>query len=428
MNDRGRVGTVAEALRRLAHDDGPAFVRLERPVDPFAWLEAATGLRKFFWQDRDGASIAGLGAVAESQALDPSPFVADLGPGAFAFGGHAFDPSDSRARGAEWRSFLPGRWVCPALVLETRGGTARLVRFGSLSTDSSRAPAPRKSELRFSSPSEAEWTASIETALETIARGELDKVVLARRWTRPSGDPWRLFPLLGARTGRALSFAFEAGDGWVFFAASPERLFRRDKDRLVTEAVAGTRQRTGVDAVDRAAAEELLASDKDRREHAFVRAAIEEALRPLAISVQVGELEIGPAGPVLHLVQRITATLKHGVRDGDLLAALHPTPAVGGVPHDNALALSRAQEPFDRGWYGGPVGVASRDWTEMAVGIRCALWNPAGLHAYAGAGVVAGSDPALEWLEILAKVSPWIQAPWLAAVPWGDASQLAEDA
>jgi menaquinone-specific isochorismate synthase len=427
VNDRGRVGTVAEALRRLAHDDETAFVRLERPVDPFAWLEAATGLRKFFWQDREGASLAGLGVVAESSALDPSPFVADLGPEAFAFGGHSFDPSDPRPRGVEWRSFLPGRWVCPALVLETRGGAARLVRFGSLSTDSSRVAATRGGELRPSSPSEADWTTSIEDALEAIAGGELDKVVLARRWTRPSGDPWRLFPLLGARTGRALSFAFEAADGWVFFAASPERLFRRDKDLLITEAVAGTRQRTGIDAVDRAAADELLASDKDRREHAFVRTAIEAALRPLATSVEVGELEIGPAGPVLHLVQRITATLKKGVRDGDLLAALHPTPAVGGVPHDRALAVSREQEPFDRGWYAGPVGVASREWSEMAVGIRCALWNPAGLHAYAGAGVVAGSDPALEWLEILAKVSPWVQAPWLAAAPWRDASPMQED-
>jgi isochorismate synthase EntC len=189
VNDRGRVGTVAEALRRLAHDDGPAFVRLERPVDPFAWLEAATGLRKFFWQDRDGASIAGLGVVAESTAIDPSPVVADLGPGAFAFGGHAFDPSDPRPRGAEWRSFLPGRWVCPALVLETRGGTARLVRFGPLSGEMSRAPTPTRGALRHSSPTEEGWTASIDAALATIARGELDKVVLARRWTRPSGDP-----------------------------------------------------------------------------------------------------------------------------------------------------------------------------------------------------------------------------------------------
>src|SRR6185436_14775122 len=148
-----------------------------------------------------------------------------------------------------------------------------------------RARGAGRKELRTSSPTEAEWSASIETALETIARGELEKVVLARRWTRPTGDPWKLFPLLGARTGRALSFAFEASDGWVFFAASPERLFRRDRQLLVTEAVAGTRQRSGVEAHDRASAEELLASDKDRREHAFVSAAIRDALRPLATSV-----------------------------------------------------------------------------------------------------------------------------------------------
>src|SRR6185436_19875258 len=113
VNDRGRVGTVAEALRRLAHDDEPAFVRLERPVDPFAWLEAATGLRKFFWQDRDGASIAGLGVVAESAALDPSPFVADLGPDAFVFGGHAFDPVDTRPRGEEWECSFPAGGSVP---------------------------------------------------------------------------------------------------------------------------------------------------------------------------------------------------------------------------------------------------------------------------------------------------------------------------
>jgi menaquinone-specific isochorismate synthase len=89
----------------------------------------------------------------------------------------------------------------------------------------------------------------------------------------------------------------------------------------------------------------------------------------------------------------------------ELLAALHPTPAVGGVPRDAALGAIRAQEPFDRGWYAGPVGWIGADAAEFAVGIRSGLVWPDRLALYSGAGIVEGSVPDREWDEIEQKIA-----------------------
>ena len=100
-----------------------------------------------------------------------------------------------------------------------------------------------------------------------------------------------------------------------------------------------------------------------------------------------------------HLQTRVHAALRAGVGDAELVAALHPTPAVAGAPVASATEALRALEPFDRGLYAGPVGIVSRDGAEIAVAIRSALVEGDVLTAFAGAGIVDGSDPAEEWRE-----------------------------
>ena len=97
-------------------------------------------------------------------------------------------------------------------------------------------------------------------------------------------------------------------------------------------------------------------------------------------------------------------TLKDGVTDAGLLEALHPTPAVGGYPRDRALGEIRDLEPFDRGWYAGPVGWIGAEASEFAVGIRSGLVRGRTLDLYSGAGIVAGSVPDEEWAEIEQKI------------------------
>ena len=103
-------------------------------------------------------------------------------------------------------------------------------------------------------------------------------------------------------------------------------------------------------------------------------------------------------------------TLRDGVGDAELLTALHPTPAVGGYPTDRAVREIAEREPFDRGWYAGPVGWVGRDGAEFAVAIRSGLVEGSTLSVFAGAGIVAGSVPGNEWEELDYKISHFTQA------------------
>jgi menaquinone-specific isochorismate synthase len=113
---------------------------------------------------------------------------------------------------------------------------------------------------------------------------------------------------------------------------------------------------------------------------------------------------------VQHLVTRLEGELSEGQTDSSVLAKLHPTSAVGGVPNAVALPLIRRLEPFDRGWYGGPVGWIGSDGAELAVGIRSGLVEGRCLHLYSGAGVVPGSTSDGEWAEIESKLANFLAA------------------
>ena len=174
--------------------------------------------------------------------------------------------------------------------------------------------------------------------------------------------------------------------------------------------MAGTRPRGASATDDARLLEELLRSDKDRREHEYVRISIREELAPLAddfyLDAEPSEMKLASGR---HLVSRVRATLRDGVTSLDVLKALHPTPAVGGYPSADAIAAIRAREPFDRGWYAGPVGWIGPDSAEFAVGIRSGLVQPRTLSLYSGAGIVEGSTPEGEWDEIEHKIVAFIK-------------------
>ncbi|MBW2108900.1 MAG: chorismate-binding protein, partial [Deltaproteobacteria bacterium] len=109
-----------------------------------------------------------------------------------------------------------------------------------------------------------------------------------------------------------------------------------------------------------------------------------------------------------HLITRFKGKLKNGVGDAQLLESLHPTPAVGGVPRDRALRDIALIEPFDRGWYAGPVGWISKSAAQFVVGIRSGLTEGRRLHLFSGAGIVRGSVPEAEWKELEDKISDFV--------------------
>jgi menaquinone-specific isochorismate synthase len=200
-------------------------------------------------------------------------------------------------------------------------------------------------------------------------------------------------------------FGFQFSPEQSFISCSPERLYRREGRHLFTEALAGTIRRSGDEATDAALAAELLSDSKNRLENRLVHADILNRLASLTSRASLTEPRILKLRLLQHLKCDIEADLSPGVGDWQLLDALHPTPAVGGAPRESALAFIRAFEPYDRGWYAGACGMLSRETSEFSVAIRSAVVREQTITLFAGAGIVAGSEPAAEWAELDNKIA-----------------------
>jgi menaquinone-specific isochorismate synthase len=259
--------------------------------------------------------------------------------------------------------------------------------------------------------SEDDFIGMVKKSLDHLSLGHADKVVIARDLVArsPYGADWRqAIERLSDRYPDTHTFAI---DGLV--GASPETLVSLHNNTLRTRVLAGSRARGGSERADLQAADQLYRSSKDLDEHRFAVHSVVEALKTLTSHVAADELPFTLKLPNLwHLATDIAATLPDGKTGLDAVAALHPTAAVAGSPTHQALEIINSLEPFDRGRYAGPVGwVDHRGDGEWAIALRCAQWATDGtITAYAGAGIVPGSDPESELLETGLKFQPIIDA------------------
>jgi menaquinone-specific isochorismate synthase len=261
----------------------------------------------------------------------------------------------------------------------------------------------------------AAYRPAVAQALAEIARGDYQKVVLARArrfTTTEEFHPLAVLNNLRQRYPGCYAFSIANGCGQSFMGASPERLVRVTGGRMHTEALAGSAPRGESASEDAAFARALLHSEKDRREHQVVLEAISRQLADLDLKLEHAEQPrvLGLAN-VQHLHLPISAALPAGVHILDLVERLHPTPAVGGSPRDAAIAAIARLESFPRGLYAGPQGwVDHRGGGEFFVGIRSALVDGRTATVYAGAGIVAGSAPEKEFAETELKFTALIEA------------------
>jgi menaquinone-specific isochorismate synthase len=256
---------------------------------------------------------------------------------------------------------------------------------------------------------------AVRTALNEIERGDYEKIVLARALRYTTAEefhPMGVLNHLRQRYPDCYSFSIANGRGQSFIGASPERLVRVANGRMHTTALAGSAARGDSASEDATLAQGLLHSEKDLREHRLVLDSIVGRLAGLGLTLEhpVHPRLLGLAN-VHHLHTPISANLPAGVHILDLVARLHPTPAVGGVPQEPALAAMRRVETFQRGLYAGPQGwVDHQGGGEFFVGIRSALIDGRTATAYAGAGIVAGSEPEKEFAETELKFKALIEA------------------
>ncbi|MXV21595.1 isochorismate synthase [Deinococcus xianganensis] len=266
-----------------------------------------------------------------------------------------------------------------------------------------------------SRPAPDAFEANVARAAATIARGELHKVVLGRTLDlhlHAAPDPSAVTARLAQGAPDAFVFSVPLGDGAQLVGASPERLLSKRGAQLRLRPLAGTRARHADPAEDLRRAHDLLHSAKDRHEHALMIAAIRETLAPLCRELTVPDAPRLVQTPGLwHLGTSIHATLRDpDLHVLDLVSAVHPTPAVCGVPAPAARDLIGTLEG-PRGFFAGAVGWCdARGDGEWAVTIRCARLCGPHAHLFAGAGIVAGSDPARERAETAAKFGTMLRA------------------
>ncbi|MSU67202.1 MAG: isochorismate synthase [Opitutia bacterium] len=251
---------------------------------------------------------------------------------------------------------------------------------------------------------EGDYRAVVARALECIETGEFKKIVLARAQVLQANQPLHPLQVLNGLRQRfpdCYSFSFANGGGQSFIGASPERLVRVSKGVLETEALAGSIRRGAGASEDAALAAVLLGSEKDLREQRDVLDDIVMRLTPLGLTLDFPPRpHLRRLANVQHLNTSVRAALPEAVRLLAVLAALHPTPAVGGSPREAALGKMRELEGFPRGLYAGALGwLNARGGGEFFVGIRSALVDGSTARVYAGAGIVAGSTPEKEFAE-----------------------------
>ncbi len=245
------------------------------------------------------------------------------------------------------------------------------------------------------------YRAALQRGLALVEEGALRKLVLAARQRvdlkRPL-DPRLLLGHLRRSQPGSCRFLWQPSADEALLGASPERLLSVRQGLLRSDALAGTRA-CGAEAT------ELLRSDKDRREHELVVETISHGLRQAGLAPRCPRHpRLARHGELVHLHTPITAVLQ-GQPPLTLAEALHPTPAVAGLPRREAMGWLRSLEPFERGHYAAPIGwIDSQGDSELRVAIRSGLMRPGSLELTAGAGLVRGSVPEREEQEVALKL------------------------
>jgi menaquinone-specific isochorismate synthase len=387
-------------------------VRLDADVD----LLAVAGANGFLFEEH-GAGLAGAGVAARIPVAEAEERLAAIvtedevglpgcGPVAFAALPFTLTPDADL--------------VVPQVVVgRTADGTRWVTTIGAMGAPTpeitSTAVAPRPgwaADARITSSRDpADWQAAVVTARDKIRAGALDKVVLARELCIEMSEEIDVVGVLARlRSSFPSSFVYSV-DGMI--GASPELLVSRSGDVVRSHPLAGTAPRSGDPAVDARIANALVASTKDQLEHRLTIDMVHDTLLPWCSYLdEEAEPSIVAVANVQHLGTLVEGRLSKPLPSVlDLVRALHPTPAVGGHPRADALALIDELEELDRGRYAGAVGWVDADGNgRWAVALRCAQISGSSARLYAGVGVVRDSDPDAELAETQAKFAAMLGA------------------
>jgi menaquinone-specific isochorismate synthase len=395
-------------------DPGAEFLGQIPVPAAFAWVRQTAGLAGWgeaarvtlpAGADRFTTAEKWLREIADGADIEDA--VRRRGSGLVAFGAFTFDDASDG-------SVL----VVPRAILGRDGtGNAWLT---TLTPDGEEAWQPPPADQPFDPPSAPgdiswhdgslsapEWEQAVGEAVRRITHSpDLRKVVLARDMYASANRPIDarvLLTRLAARYPGCFTFAC---DGMV--GATPELLIRKDGWEVSSLVLAGTTPRGATQAEDSALASALLSSAKENEEHQYAADSLSDRLAPHCQAMYIAPRpELIRLANVQHLGTRVHGTLATAKSALALVAAVHPTAAVGGTPTDAAVEAIRELESMDRERYAGPVGWVDADGNgEWGIALRCAQLDGDRARLFAGCGIVAGSDPAAELAETQAKFRP----------------------
>jgi menaquinone-specific isochorismate synthase len=437
-----------------AEPTGSALVSraVELPdCDPRPFL-AGRDAPRIYWTSPYGPEFAGGGTAARIAAEGADRFetvreaAADLfagldydGPEAARprlFGGLAFHADHDPA--PPWQGFGGGEFVLPRtqltrangetwLTVSARDSSAEAVERelaevrealterrerateteAEIGTGRDRPPGVRSTTP---TTTREEWAEQVSAAVSRIEAGDLRKVTLAQALAVELAGEISIPDAL-ARLGESypdcFRFCFEPTTHGAFFGATPERLATLRGRTVETDALAGSVGRGDTPEEDAELEASIEESEKMAHEHELVVETIRDQLSPVSGEVRVADRRVRKLATIQHLWTPIEADLSDDGHVLSIVEALHPTPAVGGLPPETALRTIRETESFDRGWYAAPVGWfdAEGDGT-FAVGIRSAVTDGSSATLFAGNGIVADSDPDEEYEEVQLKYRP----------------------
>ncbi|MDU8924193.1 isochorismate synthase [Pasteurellaceae bacterium LIM206] len=381
-----------------------------------AWLKAQSCYPHFYLQLRDEQTpvceqIASLGQVrAFDSAAQAQAFVnqSDL----TLVGGTTF--------AGKTKFYLPrlllilqhGQLRVTAFLDRKRDITAEKQRLAeilkTLKNSTALSPVQQKASLLKKTAGQAEWCAWVEKALAHIEAGKFTKVVLANESVFSTETPINPVDFIAEsrekNTG-CYHFLWAENARCCFIGSTPERLYAREGLILHTEALAGTAFMGEDESQNRRQSQWLLHDEKNDYENQLVVEDICGNLSAFCQQIDVSAVELKQLRRVQHLRRNIFARLNENLADECCLNAIHPTAAVAGLPRRAAQRFLAETENFDRSWYAGTLGFMSRRKAEFCVTIRSAFIEQNRIRVFAGAGIVAGSVPLLEWREIERKAS-----------------------
>lgn len=412
------------------------------PLDTIAIFSSyAPQTATSLWLGEKGQSILGVGTAYECTAQGKDRFtsiakdwqslsmdtvlVGDASP--VALGGFRFD--SERPASPLWKGFPDGGLTVPRFTIRNTADSCHVIAASVVTPDTNVAkqaeallsfgqticntakisyvPCEGTFATYESEDAEERWHSFVKEALQSIEDHSVKKIVGARTLHITSTSRISVANIL-RRLRRdnpaACVFAF-ARHGSYFVGATPEILFSANAGKFRTMALAGSSRRSQDVNEDKQLGQQLIACTKERLEHDFVVRTVLQALEPLCSSMCVDTSPSLHKLPKLqHLVTHFEGTIHQGNSLLDIIARLHPTPAVGGLPLAPALKFLRAHEDFDRGWYASPVGWLDTEGNgEFMVALRSGLIREHQATLFAGCGLVAGSNPEQEFRETQLK-------------------------